>query len=164
MVDIVDATTRSRMMSGIRSKSTQPELAVRRALHARGFRFVLHASGLPGCPDIVLPKWRVAIFVHGCFWHSHGCRLSKMPSSNTAFWSAKLEDNERRDALAHMTLISAGWRTAVVWECALKTAQSREQWPDLILQLDHWIRFQPSSISFETGGDSATPLISDCNS
>lgn len=160
MVDIVDVATRSRMMSGIRSKGTKPELAVRKELHARGFRFALHTAGLPGRPDIVLPKWRVAIFVHGCFWHWHGCSLSKIPSSNTSFWAGKLEDNQRRDVLAHLALISAGWRTATIWECALKTVKARERWPNIAQSLDDWIRLEPESMNFETGVDLVPPLIS----
>ena len=102
MPDIVDTVTRSRMMAGIQSKNTRPEIIVRKALHARGFRYSLHSKSLPGKPDIVMPKWKVVIFVHGCFWHWHGCRLSKLPASNPDFWSAKLAGNQLQIGRAHV--------------------------------------------------------------
>jgi DNA mismatch endonuclease (patch repair protein) len=122
MADIVDAATRSRMMSGIRGKDTQPELRVRRYLHARGFRFRLHAKDLPGKPDLVLPKYRTVIFVHGCFWHQHsGCPDAVMPKSNRAFWKAKLEGNLRRDVDNIAALRRDGWTCLVIWECETTT-------------------------------------------
>lgn len=99
MVDIVDAETRSRMMAGIKGKNTKPELAVRLALHARGFRYRLHSKKVHGRPDLVLPKHRAVIFVHGCFWHRHeGCRYATNPSTRTAFWQAKFEANVAQDS------------------------------------------------------------------
>tara|TARA_R110001583_G_scaffold195050_3_gene368826 strand:- start:11551 stop:11988 length:438 start_codon:yes stop_codon:yes gene_type:complete len=119
MVDVVDQKTRSRMMSGIRSANTRPEILLRKALHARGYRFWLHDRRLPGTPDIVLPKWRVAIQVHGCFWHRHaGCPKATTPASNAEFWQAKFDTNVRRDAAAAEKLLEQGWRLLVVWECA----------------------------------------------
>ena len=120
MADIVDAATRSRMMSGIRGKDTKPEHLVRRGLHARGFRFRLHGSKLPGRPDLVLPKYSAAILVHGCFWHAHGCSLTKMPKTRSEFWKQKLEGNQVRDARQLAELRLMGWRTLVNWECALR--------------------------------------------
>jgi DNA mismatch endonuclease (patch repair protein) len=120
VVDIVDQATRSRMMSGIRSKNTQPEIAVRRGLHHRGFRFRLHDRRLPGKPDIVLPRYRAVIFVHGCFWHGHDCRLFRMPSTREEFWSAKIEANRNKDRTSVDQLHSQGWRIATVWECSLR--------------------------------------------
>jgi len=121
MADIVSPEKRSRMMAGIRGKGTKPEMLVRRALFAEGFRFRLHRSDLPGGPDIVLPGRKVAIFVHGCFWHRHAaCRFSKLPSSNTDFWSNKLDGNVQRDRRAVEALQSAGWRVLTVWECATR--------------------------------------------
>lgn len=120
MPDIVDAQTRSRMMSGIRGKDTKPELLIRHGLHARGFRFRLHAPHIPGRPDLVFPRFRAAVFVHGCFWHSHGCHLFKLPSTRPEFWAAKLARNRKRDAEVSNLLEAAGWRHLVIWECALK--------------------------------------------
>lgn len=121
-MDIVDAATRSRMMSGIRGKDTRPEILVRRFLHAAGFRFRLHCRDLPGSPDIVLPGRSVAIQVHGCFWHAHeGCRYATSPRSRKAFWQVKLGQNRARDEAAVARLIEQGWRVLVIWECALRT-------------------------------------------
>ncbi|PRX29975.1 T/G mismatch-specific endonuclease [Meinhardsimonia xiamenensis] len=121
MADIVDKATRSRMMAGIKGKDTKPELALRRALHARGFRYRLHPSNVPGKPDLVLPKYRAAIFVHGCFWHRHEeCRYATTPASRPEFWQAKFEANIARDLAVRETLLDSGWRVATVWECALR--------------------------------------------
>jgi DNA mismatch endonuclease (patch repair protein) len=149
MVDVVDPATRSRMMAGIRGKNTKPELLVRSALHKRGFRFALHSAGFPGRPDIVMPKWRVAIFVHGCFWHWHGCHLSKLPSTNVPFWKTKLGSNQYRDELSQLSLISAGWRTAVIWECALRGQKAMSQLPELLNRLDCWIRSSEEPLALE---------------
>lgn len=126
MVDIVKRAVRSRMMAGIRAKNTKPEMLVRRMLFAEGFRFCLHRRDLPGKPDIVLPKYRTAIFVHGCFWHAHDrCRYFRIPSSNTAFWSRKINGNVSRDRVVRQDLLNSGWRVLIVWECATKTEKSR---------------------------------------
>lgn len=120
MADIVDKKTRSRMMSGIRGTNTKPELRLRKALHAAGFRFRINVRSLPGTPDIVLPKWNTAIQVHGCYWHRHpGCSKATTPSSNVAFWKEKFETNIKRDSRALADLHDLGWRTAIVWECAI---------------------------------------------
>jgi DNA mismatch endonuclease (patch repair protein) len=145
MTDVVDSATRSRMMSGIRSKNTKPEIIIRKALHARGFRYSLHPKGIPGKPDIVMPKWRVVIFVHGCFWHLHGCALSKMPSNNAEFWSTKLNGNQRRDALIKRQLIEAGWRTVTIWECATRGNAAMANFSVLMDELANWIRIQAES-------------------
>jgi len=120
MVDIVTTETRSRMMSGIRSSNTAPEMQVRRLLFARGFRYRLHVRDLPGRPDIVLPRYRVVIFVHGCFWHRHDCHLFRPPATRTEFWQTKIHSNVERDKHHQAELIDSGWRVGVVWECALK--------------------------------------------
>lgn len=122
IVDITDPVTRSRMMAGIKGKNTLPELVVRRALHARGFRFRLHDKALAGKPDIVLPKWKAVIFVHGCFWHMHDCSNFKLPKTRTDFWLKKLNSNVTRDAVHIRQLQSDGWRIALVWECSIKKA------------------------------------------
>ncbi|UWR06538.1 very short patch repair endonuclease [Ruegeria sp. B32] len=120
MTDTVDRKTRSRMMSRIRGNNTKPEILLRKALHAQGFRFRVNVRRLPGSPDIVLPKWRSAIFVHGCFWHRHaGCPKAATPKSNVLFWQEKFAANVRRDAEAIQRLHDLGWRTLVVWECTV---------------------------------------------
>jgi DNA mismatch endonuclease (patch repair protein) len=107
-------------MSGIRGRNTKPELLVRKALFAAGLRFRLHSSRLPGRPDIVLPRSRCAVFVHGCFWHRHpGCRFAYMPKSNTKFWRDKFETNVRRDEHVKAALRRAGWLVFTVWECSV---------------------------------------------
>lgn len=116
--------TRSRMMSGIKGKNTSPELVIRKALHARGFRFRIHTTHLPGKPDLILPKFRAAIFVHGCFWHGHNCRYFKTPKTRTEFWMDKIEKNKVRDAIQIAKLNEAGWRTLIIWECAIRKMKS----------------------------------------
>jgi DNA mismatch endonuclease (patch repair protein) len=119
MVDRVPKETRSRIMAAIRGRDTEPELLVRRALHREGFRFRLNVRNLPGTPDIVLPRYRVAIFVHGCFWHRHRhCRNAVMPSSRVGFWKAKFEANRRRDRRVLRCLRRLGWTPVVLWECS----------------------------------------------
>lgn len=121
MTDVVDKKTRSRMMAGIRGKDTKPELVLRRALHARGFRYRLHARNVFGRPDLVLPKYRAVVFVHGCFWHRHrGCRYATSPATRTEFWRKKFDANIARDAAVRSALLKEGWRVATVWECALR--------------------------------------------
>lgn len=117
MVDVVDKATRSRMMSGIRGKDTKPEILVRKALHARGFRYRLHVAGLPGRPDLVFPRYRAVLFIHGCFWHGHDCRYFRLPATRPEFWTQKITGNQDRDRRQLQTLKEAGWRTLVVWEC-----------------------------------------------
>lgn len=121
MADIVDSATRSRMMAGIGGKNTKPEMVLRRALHAQGFRFRLHVASLPGRPDIVLPKHRAAILVHGCFWHRHaGCRFATIPATRPDFWSDKFRQNVLRDQRNWAALRDRGWRVATVWECDIR--------------------------------------------
>ena len=120
MVDVHTREQRRLNMSRIRGKNTKPELMLRRGMHARGMRFRLHRRDLPGTPDIVFPSRRAAVFVHGCFWHGHACPMFKVPATRTDFWLAKIGSNIRRDAEAFVNLEALGWRTAVVWECALR--------------------------------------------
>lgn len=127
MIDVVDQSTRSRMMAGIKGKNTRPELLVRQYLHRRGFRYRLHVRSLPGSPDIVLPKWKTAIFVHGCFWHRHrGCRFTTMPATNSEWWQRKFGENIDRDQRSMANLVEAGWRVIVLWECGLRAIQGDE--------------------------------------
>jgi DNA mismatch endonuclease (patch repair protein) len=126
MVDVVDPATRSRMMSGIRGKNTMPELLVRKYLHGRGLRFRLHEKKLPGKPDLVFPKYKVVVFVHGCFWHQHaGCKYASKPNSNESFWANKLSENVTRDSYQIAALGELGWRVLVVWECELREGLTR---------------------------------------
>jgi len=112
------------MMSRIRSKNTKPEILVRKWLHKQGFRFRLHQKDLPGKPDIVLPKYRTVIFVHGCFWHRHpGCKKTTTPSTNTEFWEEKFRKNVDRDVRNRETLEALGWKVIVVWECEVKDSE-----------------------------------------
>lgn len=137
MSDIVSPEKRSIMMAGIRAKDTKPELTVRKALYAAGFRFRLHNKKLPGTPDIVLAKHRVAIFVHGCFWHLHrNCKLSKIPATRTEMWSHKLKANATKDAQVTYQLLALGWRVLVVWECHIR---SHRDSAELTQDLTQWI-------------------------
>lgn len=120
MADIVTPETRSRMMSGIRGKNTRPELMLRRALHALGFRYRLHDRALPGRPDMVFPRRHAVLFAHGCFWHGHDCHLYRLPATRPEFWRAKIAGNQQRDRVVEAALRDAGWRQGVVWECAIR--------------------------------------------
>lgn len=122
MVDVVDATTRSRMMSGIRGRNTKPEILIRSLLHQQGFRFRLHVGNLPGKPDIVLPRYHAVIFVHGCFWHGHDCQYFKWPQTRPEFWREKITHNRANDLKAIKALKKEGWRIGIVWECAVRGA------------------------------------------
>lgn len=121
MTDTVDTATRSLIMARIRAKDTAPELALRKALFARGLRYRLHRATLPGTPDLVLPGHRAVVFVHGCQWHWHGCSRCRMPASNVEYWRAKIARNQERDRRQIAELRALGWRVLIVWECALKS-------------------------------------------
>ena len=121
MPDTLSQSQRSYCMSSIRGKNTKPEILVRKGLHARGFRFRLHNNKLPGSPDIVLPKYGVAIMVNGCFWHGHkGCRYATKPESNVEFWETKIARNRHRDEVTNAHLEALGWHVITVWECELR--------------------------------------------
>lgn len=124
MPDVMSTAERSALMAKVKGKNTTPEMLVRKALFAAGFRFRLHRKDLPGCPDIVLPRHRVVVFVHGCFWHAHqGCPRSKLPGTRQEFWRDKQTRNAARDAASVQSLHDQGWRVLVVWECALRRRQ-----------------------------------------
>ena len=128
MADIFDKKKRSEIMSRIKGKDTKPEIRVRRLLHAMGYRFRLHRKDLPGRPDIVLPRWKAVIFVHGCFWHLHeGCKIGRIPKSNRGYWKKKLLGNKARDAVHIKKLERAGYRCLVVWECETNNLEQLEE-------------------------------------
>ncbi|OPY57505.1 MAG: Very short patch repair protein [Pelotomaculum sp. PtaU1.Bin035] len=128
-MDIWNKEKRSQVMSHIHSKNTKPEIAVRSLLHRMGYRYRLHRRELPGCPDIVLPKYNSVIFVHGCFWHLHeGCRDGTVPKTQHEKWKLKLERNVERDQLHYQELQKTGWKVLVIWECEI------EKQPDMVRQ------------------------------
>lgn len=127
LVDFVSKEKRSRIMRGSRSRDTQPEILVRRALHRLGYRFRIHRKDLPGKPDIVLPKHGLVIFVHGCFWHQHkGCKDGRIPQSNKDFWAEKFAKNLARDDRDRGVLRELGWRVEVIWECESRSPERLE--------------------------------------
>ena len=119
-MDTVSKEKRSEIMSKVRGKDTKPEKIVRSLLHVMGYRFRLHRKDLPGKPDIVLPKYKTAIFVHGCFWHGHECKHGQnRPKSNAAYWKNKIQSNMHRDKINNIELERLGWKVIVVWECLI---------------------------------------------
>lgn len=124
MADVHSKETRSYNMSRIKGKNTKPELLVRKFLHANGFRYKLHDKTLPGKPDIVLPKYKTVIFVHGCFWHGHeGCKYFVVPKTRTEWWTDKISHNKANDTKAMKRLKKEGWKIIEIWECNLKPAK-----------------------------------------
>ncbi|MBK9169103.1 MAG: DNA mismatch endonuclease Vsr [Bryobacterales bacterium] len=138
MTDVLTPAQRRLNMSRIHSKDTKPEMLLRRGLHAQGFRFRLHRRDLPGCPDIVFPRFRSVVFVHGCFWHGHNCRMFKLPTTRATFWAGKIHGNQARDVHAISELEAAGWRTLVVWECALRGPERRPV-AEVLAQVSSWL-------------------------
>lgn len=129
MADTLTTEQRSALMALVRGKNTKPEMIVRRLLHGMGYRYRLHARELPGKPDLVFRRRRLAIFVHGCFWHYHpdpNCPLARLPKSRLDFWQPKLEGNRARDRSTMDRLLSTGWRVGVVWECQLRDMEQVE--------------------------------------
>ncbi len=128
-MDILTPAARSSLMSRIRSKNSRGELLLRSVLHRNGFRFRLHRRDMPGTPDVVLPKYRAVVFLHGCFWHQHpGCRRAYVPTTNTEFWGPKLKANVDRFERQREALTAAGWRVFVVWECQIQAPEEVERW------------------------------------
>ena len=121
-MDVFSEKKRREIMSRVKNRDTKEEVLVRSLLHRLGFRFRLHRRDLPGTPDIVLPKHRAVVFVHGCFWHGHDCPRGRLPEKNRVFWAEKVEGNRRRDAAARAALEEAGWRVVVVWTCEVSSA------------------------------------------
>ncbi|MCU4529119.1 DNA mismatch endonuclease Vsr [Acinetobacter baumannii] len=124
MIDIVDTSTRSRIMASIKGRDTKPEILIRKLLHKRGFRFRLHVKELPGKPDVVLKKYKAVIFINGCFWHGHkDCHLFKLPATRTDFWEEKINKNQLNDTKTIKLLLDNDWRVCVVWECSVRGAK-----------------------------------------
>ncbi|HDR9178033.1 TPA: DNA mismatch endonuclease Vsr [Burkholderia vietnamiensis] len=121
-MDNLERSGRAALMRRVKRKNTTPELAVRRMLHARGYRYTLHNSRLPGCPDIVFSRRRKVVFVHGCFWHGHTCRHGRLPKTNVEFWERKIAQNRARDERVERELMAMGWSTYSVWQCEIKDA------------------------------------------
>ncbi|MDC7710062.1 very short patch repair endonuclease [Vogesella indigofera] len=152
MTDVVDKQTRSRMMSGIRSTNTQPEIAVRHVLHAAGLRYRLHVPSLPGKPDIVLRRHKLCIFVHGCFWHRHaGCKLTSTPVTRREFWLEKFTQNVLRDRAAIESLQQQGWRVFILWECGIRK-QSLNWLPAAVMSDVKWLEW-PSLVKLHVSPD-----------
>lgn len=126
MADIVSPQKRSQMMAGIKGKDTKPEILARKALHKRKLRYRLHQKGLPGKPDMVFAKYRTIVFVNGCFWHGHDCRLFKWPKSNPEFWRNKISANMNRDSQNIASLLNSDWQVLIIWECALRGTSEYE--------------------------------------
>lgn len=139
LTDVLTPEQRRLNMSRIRGKNTRPEMTVRRLLHAAGFRYRLHGAGLPGKPDLVLPKYRAVIFVHGCFWHGHDCPLFRWPKTRQDFWEKKIHRNMERDAEAGHQLEQLGWRVFTVWECALR-GRGKLPADEVSTRLSGWLR------------------------
>lgn len=140
MADIVDSLTRTRMMAGIRSANTAPELSLRKLLHGHGYRYRLHSKNLPGKPDLVFPKYRAIIFVHGCFWHGHGCPAFRLPSTNRQFWESKIQGNRKRDHSQRMQLTKMGWKNKNIWECEIRQAMKKNSMDKLAEKIGIWLK------------------------
>ena len=138
MTDVHSPEVRSRNMAAIRGKDTKPELIVRRELHADGFRYKLHDRSLPGKPDLVFPKYRAVVFVHGCFWHGHDCPYFHLPATRTDFWKEKIGRTKKLDAERMSALLEDGWRVGEVWECALR-GRNKLILGQVIRSLEDWL-------------------------
>ncbi|GAA4651001.1 DNA mismatch endonuclease Vsr [Kistimonas scapharcae] len=154
-MDVVSPAVRSRMMSSIRGKDTNPELLIRKALFAHGFRYRLHDKSLPGKPDLVFPKYRAVIQINGCFWHGHGCHMFKWPSSRQAFWKKKITENKLRDESNGLALEQLGWRVLTVWECALR-GRHKQSLDEVVFLIKSWLIYagapmEVTGLSIEEG-------------
>lgn len=139
MADVLKPEQRRLNMSRIRGKDTKPEMMLRRGLHAAGLRFRLHVRSLPGRPDLVFPRHKAVIMVHGCFWHGHNCSLFKWPATRPEFWQTKITANQERDQSVLELLLSANWRVLTVWECCLK-GRARRPVAEVIEQCARFVR------------------------
>ena len=154
MADVLTPEQRRLNMSRVRGKDTLPEMQVRRGLHARGLRYRLQDRQLPGRPDLVFPKHKAVIFVHGCFWHAHGCSLFRLPRTREEFWREKLAKNRTRDEQALADLNASGWRVLVIWECALRGAGRLDR-EELLTLAERFVRDDASPFYEITGSQVA---------
>src|SRR5579862_3412857 len=129
------------MMAGIRGKNTKPEIILRKGLHRRGFRYGLHSSDVPGKPDMVFRSRRAVIFVHGCFWHGHDCRFFRLPGTRPDFWEKKIDSNRARDVIVAEQLRVGGWRSLVIWECAIR-GQKEKAVERVLNRVALWLKSQ----------------------
>lgn len=149
MTDALSLEQRSQLMAKVHGKDTAIEKKVRSYLHEKGYRFRKHVAGLPGSPDIVLPKYKAAIFVHGCFWHGHsGCRKSRLPTTRHDFWEEKRKANLERDARKISKLTSSAWRIAVIWQCALEKPTTLS---NTMSKLENWLTSEETSCEIPPG-------------
>ncbi|MDR1882565.1 MAG: very short patch repair endonuclease [Prevotella sp.] len=160
-MDIWDKKKRSEVMSKIRSKNTKPELTLRKSLFERGFRYRVNDKKLPGKPDIVLPKYKTAIFLHGCFWHGHeDCKHASTPKTNTDFWVNKITSNSERDKINLQKLTALGWNIITVWECEIRYAHKRNITP-LIDRISAALLEQaPKKITMKSYGERENEIMS----
>lgn len=149
MTDKVSTEVRSRIMASIKGKDTKPEMLIRKALHALGFRYRLHVKALPGCPDMVLTKYKAVIMVNGCFWHGHDCRIHNKSKSRVSYWEDKIAKNKARDEQNKNRLHGLGWRVATIWECALfgKTKKPLNEALELI---GSWLKSEVIELTIES--------------
>lgn len=160
-MDVLTPAQRQLNMSRIRSRDTQPELLIRRGLHAQGFRFRLHHRHLPGRPDLVLTRHRTVVFVNGCFWHSHGCHISRMPEMRREYWQPKLDRTVDRDRDAASVLRTRGWRIVTVWECAVR-GRTRLVFDDVIAKIERFVRFGTDATLAIAGAESWILRVDRC--
>lgn len=156
MADVLTPAQRRLNMRRVRGHNTSLEVRIRKALFSRGLRYRLHDKNLPGSPDLVFKKYRVAVFIHGCFWHAHGCSLFKLPESRSDFWTAKLRGNVKRDLMNHHKLIASGWRVLTVWECAIRGG-SRLTLEDVALLAEDFIRSQVGPPAMDLPANRSNP-------
>ena len=152
---------RSTTMSKIKSKGTKPEMAIRKILHHRGYRYRANYNKLPGRPDIVLPKYRALILVNGCYWHAHSCNLFKIPKTNRTFWLKKFTENVARDEENIVDLISLGWRVAVIWECALRKNSAYPNAEKVVRSIENWLQSEERELEITEKTLSNTISLSD---
>ncbi|KZM49044.1 very short patch repair endonuclease [Labrenzia sp. OB1] len=150
MSDVLTQEQRRHNMQRIRRRNTKPEMHLRRGLHARGYRYRVDYNGLPGRPDLALPKYKAVIFVHGCFWHGHNCPLFKWPKTRQEFWRNKIESNQTRDKRVIDDLQKAGWRVLIVWECALRGTE-RKVLDDVLSEVEYFLKTHPGTFKEISG-------------